>query len=49
MDIRIVGVVGAGTMGHGIAQVLVRSGYSVVLNDVAEKFLAKATERIGKG
>jgi 3-hydroxybutyryl-CoA dehydrogenase len=47
--IKTVGVVGAGTMGGGIAQVLVKSGYSVVLNDVADKFLAKATDRIGKG
>jgi 3-hydroxybutyryl-CoA dehydrogenase len=36
-------------MGSGIAQVLVKSSYSVTLNDVAEKFLAKATERISKG
>ena len=48
-SIKVVGVVGAGTMGGGIAQVLVKSGYSVTLNDVADKFLAKATERIGKG
>jgi len=48
-SISIVGVVGAGTMGGGIAQVLVKSGYSVILNDVADKFLAKATDRIGKG
>jgi 3-hydroxybutyryl-CoA dehydrogenase len=48
-SLKTVGVVGAGTMGGGIAQVLVRSGFSVVLNDVAERFLAKATERIGKG
>jgi 3-hydroxybutyryl-CoA dehydrogenase len=49
LEIRRVGVVGAGTMGHGIAQVLVKSGYSVTLNDVADKFLAKATDRIAKG
>ncbi len=48
-SIKQVGVVGAGTMGGGIAQVLIRSGYSVILNDVAEKFLATATERTGKG
>ena len=46
---KTVGVVGAGTMGGGIAQVLVKSGYSVVLHDVAEKFLATAADRIGKG
>lgn len=48
-DIKRVAVVGAGTMGGGIAQVLIKSGYSVTLNDVAEKFLAKATDRIAKG
>jgi 3-hydroxybutyryl-CoA dehydrogenase len=36
-------------MGGGIAQVLVKSGYSALLHDVAEKFLAKAADRIGKG
>jgi 3-hydroxybutyryl-CoA dehydrogenase len=44
-----VGLVGAGTMGHGIAQVLVKSGFSVVLHDVAAKILDAARERIGKG
>jgi 3-hydroxybutyryl-CoA dehydrogenase len=44
-----VGVVGAGTMGGGIAQVFVRSGYSVILHDVAETFLAKASVRIRMG
>jgi 3-hydroxybutyryl-CoA dehydrogenase len=36
-------------MGGGIAQVLLKSRYSVTVNDVAESFLAKATERISKG
>ena len=48
-SIRTIGVVGAGTMGGGIAQVLIKSGCSVTLNDVAENFLAKATDRIAKG
>jgi 3-hydroxybutyryl-CoA dehydrogenase len=48
-EIKTVAVVGAGTMGGGIAQVLAKSGFSVVLHDVADKILAKATERIGKG
>lgn len=47
--VKTLGVVGAGTMGGGIAQVLIKSGYLVTLNDVAEKFLAKATDRIAKG
>ena len=44
--IRIVGVVGAGTMGHGIAQVLARSGYRVSLADASAAFLARGKERI---
>jgi 3-hydroxybutyryl-CoA dehydrogenase len=48
-SIKTVGVVGAGTMGGGIAQVLVKSGYSVILNDVAQQFLDRAQERISKG
>jgi len=47
--IKVVGVVGAGTMGHGIAQVLIRQGFSVLLNDVSEKFLEAAAARIAKG
>ncbi|MGZ9014489.1 MAG: 3-hydroxyacyl-CoA dehydrogenase NAD-binding domain-containing protein, partial [Burkholderiales bacterium] len=35
MDTRTVGVIGAGTMGNGIAQVMAASGYDVVLNDIA--------------
>ncbi|MBZ5514571.1 MAG: 3-hydroxybutyryl-CoA dehydrogenase [Acidobacteriia bacterium] len=48
-SIRVVGVAGAGTMGHGIAQVLVRCGYAVILNDVVQQFLDRAVERISKG
>ncbi len=48
-SIKVVGVVGAGTMGGGIAQVLVKSGYAVMLNDVAQQFLDRAVDRISKG
>jgi len=48
MDIQRVGVVGAGTMGNGIAHVFARSGYAVVLCDVEQKFLDRALETIGK-
>ena len=47
--IKTIGVVGAGTMGHGIAQVLIRSGYTVFLHDVSQQFLDSGTERIAKG
>ena len=49
MEIKTIGVAGAGTMGHGIAQVLLRSGYSVFLSDWSAAFLAKGRERIEKG
>ncbi len=48
MDIRRVGVIGAGTMGNGIAHVLARGGYDVVLCDVEERFLERAQETIGR-
>jgi 3-hydroxybutyryl-CoA dehydrogenase len=48
MDIQTVGVVGAGTMGNGIAHVFARSGYNVVLCDVEQRFLERALETIGK-
>ncbi len=48
MNIRRVGVVGAGTMGNGIAHVFARSGYRVVLCDVEQRFLDRGVETIGK-
>lgn len=48
-SIKTVGVVGAGTMGHGIAQVLLRHGRSVTLCDVSDAILARAKEKISKG
>ena len=43
-----VGVVGAGTMGNGIAQIFAQKGTNVVLVDVVEDLLAKAIARIDK-
>ena len=48
MNIQRVGVVGAGTMGNGIAHIFARSGYSVVLCDVEQRFLDRGLETIGK-
>ncbi|MFZ1140956.1 MAG: 3-hydroxybutyryl-CoA dehydrogenase, partial [Candidatus Sulfotelmatobacter sp.] len=48
MDIQRVGVVGAGTMGNGIAHVFARSGYNVVLCDVEQRFLDRALETVTK-
>jgi 3-hydroxybutyryl-CoA dehydrogenase len=48
MEIQRVGVVGAGTMGNGIAHVLARSGYNVVLCDVEQRFLDGALQTVTK-
>jgi 3-hydroxybutyryl-CoA dehydrogenase len=48
MNIQRVGVVGAGTMGNGIAHVFARSGYQVLLCDVEQRFLDRALETISK-
>jgi len=48
MTIERVGVIGAGTMGNGIAHVFARSGYSVVLCDVEQRFLDRGLETIAK-
>jgi 3-hydroxybutyryl-CoA dehydrogenase len=48
MNIQCVGVVGAGTMGNGIAHVFSRCGYQVLLCDVEQRFLDRALETIGK-
>jgi 3-hydroxybutyryl-CoA dehydrogenase len=47
-EIRTVGVLGAGLMGHGIAQVSAQSGYDVVLREVDDATLAKGLGRIEK-
>jgi 3-hydroxybutyryl-CoA dehydrogenase len=44
--LRIIGVIGAGTMGSGIAHVFARSGFDVLLCDVAQPVLDKAVDRI---
>jgi 3-hydroxybutyryl-CoA dehydrogenase len=48
MQIKQVGVVGAGTMGNGIAHVFARAGYAVTLYDVEQRFLDRALEVIAK-
>lgn len=45
-QIRRVAVIGAGTMGHGIAEVSALAGYEVVMVDVSQDILNKALERI---
>src|SRR6266478_1921538 len=46
--IRTVAVLGAGTMGNGIAHVFARSGCNVILRDVETRFLDGARDRIAK-
>ena len=48
MNIQRVGVIGAGTMGNGIAHVFARAGYSVVLCDVEQRFVDRGMAAIGK-
>jgi 3-hydroxybutyryl-CoA dehydrogenase len=47
-EIKTVAVLGAGTMGNGIAHVFARSGYRVILRDVEQRFLDRGMETIGK-
>jgi 3-hydroxybutyryl-CoA dehydrogenase len=47
-SIKTVAVLGAGTMGNGIAHVFARAGYSVILRDVDQSFLERALGTIGK-
>ncbi len=46
--VRTVAVLGAGTMGNGIAHVFARCGYGVILRDVEQPFLDRALETIAK-
>lgn len=48
MEIKIVGVIGAGTMGNGIAHVLARSGYRVVLVEAQQAALDRGLQAINK-
>ena len=48
MAIERAGVIGAGTMGNGIAHVFARSGYQVILCDVEQKFLDRGVATITK-
>ena len=46
MDIRTVGVVGAGIMGTGIAQTAAQAGYNVILRDIEDRILEGALKKI---
>ncbi len=48
MEIKTVGVIGAGQMGNGIAHVMAMAGYDVLLNDISQDSLDKALKTIEK-
>jgi 3-hydroxybutyryl-CoA dehydrogenase len=48
MQVRTVGVIGAGTMGNGIAHAAARSGLKVILYDLEQQFLDRAVSTIAK-
>ena len=48
MAVKKIGVIGAGTMGTGIAQVAATAGFEVMLNDVAEDLLQKSMKAVDK-
>jgi 3-hydroxybutyryl-CoA dehydrogenase len=48
MEIKKIGVVGAGQMGNGIAQVAAHSGFQVVMSDIADSFVQKGLATISK-
>jgi len=48
MEIKTIGVVGAGQMGNGIAQVAAQSGLRVVMSDIADSFVQKGLSTISK-
>jgi len=47
-DVRTIAVLGAGTMGHGIAQVCAGKGFQVSLQDIKEDFIQSGLVRIEK-
>jgi 3-hydroxybutyryl-CoA dehydrogenase len=48
MNLQNIGVIGAGTMGNGIAQVCAMAGFNVTLIDISESALQKAVATVGK-
>ena len=47
-DVKVVGVLGAGTMGNGIAQVCAAAGFEVVMRDIEQRFIDRGMETIRK-
>ena len=49
MDIKTIGIIGAGRMGSGITQVMATSGLEVILMDVKDEFIRRGMDNIKKG
>jgi 3-hydroxybutyryl-CoA dehydrogenase len=49
MELKTVGVIGAGQMGHGIAHVMLRAGHRVILVDTSRELVEAGQKRIVKG
>jgi 3-hydroxybutyryl-CoA dehydrogenase len=48
LEIKTIGVLGAGQMGNGISQVAAQAGYNVIMRDIDQKFIDKGMARIEK-
>lgn len=48
MEVKKIGVIGAGQMGHGIALVSAKAGFKVVLNDIMDEFVQGGLAKIDK-
>ena len=48
MEIKTIGVIGAGLMGNGIAQVAAMSGLQVIMSDIKDEFVQRGLENISK-
>ena len=48
MDIKRIGIIGAGQMGHGIALISAMKGIDVVMHDIEERFVEGGLKKIDK-
>ena len=48
MEIKVIGVLGAGTMGNGIAQVAAQAGHNVIMRDIEDRFVDNGLKAIDK-
>jgi 3-hydroxybutyryl-CoA dehydrogenase len=48
MEIKTIGVLGAGVMGNGIAQVAAQAGYNVILRDIEDRFVESGIKNVDK-